>query len=69
MTAIDKNAAALGAAALRTAMSLRQMKAQQEAENAVKGVMQENVKALMEAVDGRSDGRRPAKRHEVDYTA
>ena len=69
MTMIDKTAAALGAAALRTAMSLRMMKTQVEAENAVKGVMQDNVKAAMRMVEGRSDARKPDPRHEVDYTA
>lgn len=69
MTVIDKTAAALGAAALRTAMSLRMMKTQVEAENAVKGVMQDNVKAAMRMMDGRNEARKPDPRHRVDYSA
>ncbi len=53
MAIIDKSAAALGAAALRAAMTLRLTKTQVEADDAVKGVVQDNVKAAMNMVDSR----------------
>ncbi len=53
VTIIDKSAAALGAAALRAAMTLRLTKTQVEAEYAVKGVIQDNVKAAMNMVESR----------------
>lgn len=65
MTAIDKTAAALGANALQTAMALRRMKTQLEAQRAVESVVRDNVKAATRMVD--PNGSPPPRRDRDTY--